>query len=416
MVNKENIKEVIRYFQDFSASIEVIVRPVFLEDYNYVFVGLRRVGKTYMLYQQIQQLINNGTPKEQILYINFEEERLSELATADLSLILDCYKEMYNYKPILFLDEIQLIDKWEKFARRLADSKYRVYISGSNAKMLSGEIATTLGGRFLIKEIYPLSFLEFIKNKGINLHENWLYSNERIEVVKSFEEYFNYGGLPELRQIKDKRSWLNSLYQKIFLGDLVARYEIRNAFAMKILVKKLAESVRQAISYTRVSNIINAIGVKAGKATIIEYLEYLTSTWLVFSLENIVAKMADRESNKKYYFADNGILNLFLFDAATALLENLVAVEMKKRYGEELFFYNKNIEVDFVVPEQKIAVQACYSLNRDLETRQREINALSQLSKRFEITEFLIITKDEDEVIRENNIEIRVIPVWKWLL
>jgi predicted AAA+ superfamily ATPase len=415
MVSKENIKEVIRYFQDFAATIEVTVRPVFLEDYNYVFVGLRRVGKTYMLYQQIQRLIKNGTPKEQILYINFEEERLSELTTADLSLIIDCYREMYDYKPILFLDEIQLIDNWEKFARRLADSKHRVYISGSNAKMLSGEIATTLGGRFLIKEIYPLSFSEFIDNKGITLDKNWIYGNERIEVVKAFEEYFYYGGLPELQTMKEKRSWLNSLYQKIFFGDLIARYEIRNSFAMKILVKKLAESVKQPISYSRISNIINTIGVKVGKATIIEYVEHLTDTWLVFAVENIVAKMADRESNKKYYFADNGILNLFLFDAATSLLENIVAIEMKKRYGNELFFYNKNIEVDFVVPEQKIAIQVSYSI-ADVETKKREINALVQLSKRLEITKFLIITKDEEEIINENGIEIQVFPVWKWLL
>ena len=152
MISKEKIKEVIRSFQDYVLEVAVVPRPVFLEEYgNYVFVGLRRVGKTYMLYQQIQQLLRNGVPIQQILYINFEEERLSELTTSDLSLIMECYGEMFDYKPIVFLDEIQLIDKWEKFARRLADSKYRVYISGSNAKMLSSEIATTLGGRYLIK-------------------------------------------------------------------------------------------------------------------------------------------------------------------------------------------------------------------------------------------------------------------------
>jgi predicted AAA+ superfamily ATPase len=281
--------------------------------------------------------------------------------------------------------------------------------------MLSSEIATTLGGRYLIKEIYPLSFPEFLAKKNVDLNKNWQYGNERIEVIKAFEEYFYYGGLPELLLFKEKRSWLNSLYQKIFFGDLIARYEIRNTFALKILVKKLAESVKQPISYTRMANIVSTVGIKIGKSTIIEYVEHLTETWLIFALPNYVAKLADRESNKKYYFADNGILNLFLFDSETALLENLVAIELKKRYGDELFFYNQNVEVDFFIPEQQIAIQVCYSLN-DMETRKREINALFQLSKRLEIKKYQIITKDDDEIVSEQGIDIEIIPVWKWLL
>jgi len=416
MVDKDKIKDIIKYFQDYAAKVEVSPRPIFLEEYgNYVFVGLRRVGKTYMLFQQIQQLILSGIPQQQILYINFEEERLAELTTSDLSLILDCYSEMFDYKPILFLDEIQLIDKWEKFARRLADSKYRVYISGSNAKMLSGEIATTLGGRYLIKEVYPLSFREYVEKKGIELSENWQYGNERIAIIKAFEEYFYYGGLPELLFFNEKHQWLNSLYQKIFFGDLIARYDIRNSFAMKILVKKLAESVRQPISYSRMANIVSTVGIKIGKSTIIEYVEHLTETWLVFSLPNYIAKLADRESNRKYYFADNGILNLFLFDGETALLENLVAIELRKRYGDELFFYNKNVEVDFFLPEQQMAIQACYSLS-DTDTRKREVNALLQVSKQWQITKLLIITKDDGEIIVEDAVQIEVVPIWKWLL
>ncbi|MCL2649798.1 MAG: ATP-binding protein [Candidatus Azobacteroides sp.] len=415
-MDKDKIKDIIKYFQDYAAKVEVSPRPIFLEEYgNYVFVGLRRVGKTYMLFQQIQQLILSGIPQQQILYINFEEERLAELTTSDLSLILDCYSEMFDYKPILFLDEIQLIDKWEKFARRLADSKYRVYISGSNAKMLSGEIATTLGGRYLIKEVYPLSFREYVEKKGIELSENWQYGNERIAIIKAFEEYFYYGGLPELLFFNEKHQWLNSLYQKIFFGDLIARYDIRNSFAMKILVKKLAESVRQPISYSRMANIVSTVGIKIGKSTIIEYVEHLTETWLVFSLPNYIAKLADRESNRKYYFADNGILNLFLFDGETALLENLVAIELRKRYGDELFFYNKNVEVDFFLPEQQMAIQACYSLS-DTDTRKREVNALLQVSKQWQITKLLIITKDDGEIIVEDAVQIEVVPIWKWLL
>jgi predicted AAA+ superfamily ATPase len=233
--------------------------------------------------------------------------------------------------------------------------------------------------------------------------------------VKAFEEYFYYGGLPELLFFNEKRQWLNSLYQKIFFGDLIARYEIRNSFAMKILVKKLAESVRQPISYNRMANIVSTIGVKVGKSTIIDYVEHLTETWLLFSLPNYIAKLSDRESNKKYYFADNGILNLFLFDGESALLENLVAIELKKKFGDELFFYNKNIEVDFFLPEEQTAIQVCYSLS-DPDTRKREVNALLQISKHWGITKYLIITKDEEETIIEDRVQIEVIPIWKWLL
>ena len=416
MISKDKIKDVIRYFQDYAAEVEVLPRPVSLEENgNYVFIGLRRVGKTYMLFQQIQQLILSGVPKQQMLYINFEDERLSELTTSDLSLILDCYNEMFDYKPILFLDEIQLIDKWEKFARRMADSKYRVYISGSNAKMLSSEIATTLGGRFLIKEIYPFSFREFLEKKGIELSKNWQYGNERTTVLRTFEEYFYYGGLPELMLFSEKRHWLNSLYQKIFFGDLIARYEIRNVFAMKILVKKIAESVRQPISYSRMANIVSTVGKKIGKSTVIEYVDHLKETWMLFSLPNYLAKLAERESNRKYYFSDNGILNLFLFDGETILLENLVAIELKKRYGDEVFYYHNKIEVDFFLPEQQMAIQACYSLG-DINTRNREVNALLQLSNHWQITKYLIITKDEEAIITEEAIQIEVVPVWKWLL
>ncbi len=323
--------------------------------------------------------------------------------------------EMFDYKPIVFLDEIQLIDKWGKFARRLADSKYRVYISGGNAKMLSSEIATTLGGRYLIEEIYPLSFSEYLERKEIRLTESGIYGNERIQVLKAFDEYFYNGGLPELLLFREKRLWLNSLYQKILFGDLIARYDIRNALAMKMLVKKIAESVRQPISYTRMTNIVSSIGIKIGKSTIIDYVQYLTDTWQVFAVPNYLAKLADRESNKKYYFADNGILNLFLFDGETALLENLVAIELKKKHGDELFFYTKNVEVDFYVLDKQLAVQVCYSL-ADVETRKREVSALLKMAGHVEIKKMIIITKDEEESFVEDGFSIQVIPVWKWLL
>jgi predicted AAA+ superfamily ATPase len=415
-MNKELIKELILENQRFINSIELIRRDYeVFDEQNYVFVGLRRAGKSYLLYQQIQNLLVGGHHQEDILYFNFEDDRIDSLSLPDLDLLKRTYEEMFDRRPLFFLDEIQIIDHWEKFVRRLADQKYQVYVTGSNAKMLSKEIATTLGGRFMIKNIFPYSFEEFLLAHDINMNEKNAKYKYAAEIRKLAEKYFNFGGLPEIVNAPNKREWLRSLYHKIFFGDIVTRYQIRNDNALKLLIKKLAESVKQPTSFSRMANIVSSAGAKISKDTIIDYISYLKDSWLVFSVENFNSKFVERETKKKYYFIDNGLLNLFLLDPPTFLLENLVAILLYKQYENELFYYHNGVEVDFVVPEQKLAVQVCYSLN-DFETRKREIGALVQISKRFEIERFLLVTKDEEETILEQGIEIQVISVWKWLL
>ena len=155
-MTKDLIKLLISEYQSYVSGVELIPRDVeFVDGLNYVLVGLRHAGKSYLMFQRIAQLIEQGHKKEEILYFNFEDDRIDSLEVKDLDLIKTCYEEMYDSRPIFFLDEIQLVDRWEKFARRLADQKYQVYITGSNAKMLSSEIATTLGGRYMIYEVYP---------------------------------------------------------------------------------------------------------------------------------------------------------------------------------------------------------------------------------------------------------------------
>ena len=416
MINKDLIKLLIAEYQREASNIRLINRNYAIEDeLNYVFVGLRRAGKSYLMFQQIQQLLKKGHSIDEILYFNFEDDRLANLETSDLDLIKICYEEMYDHKPVFFLDEIQIVPNWEKFARRLADQNYRVYITGSNAKMLSSEIATTLGGRYMIQNVYPFSFREFLTSVGINVNEKNALFHFRGEINKAFETYFRFGGLPEALKVENKREWLSNLYQKVFFGDLISRYQIRNDFAMRVLIRKLAESVRQPSSFSRLASIVSASGKKITTDTVIDYLEYLKESWLIFSMENFAAKLADKESNKKHYFIDNGILNLFLLDPQTSLLENLVAIQLRQLYGNELYYYHSGAEVDFYLPEMQLAVQACYSLN-DVETYTREINGLLQLTGRVNVKKMLIITKDEERVISENGVEIDVVPIWKWLL
>ena len=416
MISKDILKLLIAEYQQEIRYKSLIERSYVIEDsLNYVFVGLRRAGKSYMMYQQIQKLLKLGHSIDEILYFNFEDDRLHSLEISDLNLLKTSYEEMYDFRPIFFLDEIQIVAGWEKFARRLADHGYRVYITGSNAKMLSSEIATTLGGRFIIKNIYPFSFPEFLNVQGVDIFDKNVEYKYHLEITKNYETYFRYGGLPELAKISTKREWLSTLYQKLFFGDLVSRYQIRNDNAMRILVRKLAESVKQPSSFNRLANVVSSAGKKVSTDTIIDYLRYLIDSWLIFPIENYCAKLADKEANKKYYFVDNGILNLFLFNAATSLLENQVAIHLRQRYGEELHFFQGRTEVDFFLPESKIAVQVTYNM-QDIDTRQREIAGLVELSKSFEINEYLIISKDEEEQIAESGIIIKIIPAWKWLL
>lgn len=414
-MEKDIIKLLIAEYQQIVIDIRLIARDYTLEaQANYVFVGLRRAGKSYLMYQIIKQLLNSGHTKDEILYFNFEDERLANLATSDLDLIKTCYEEMHETKPIFFLDEIQNVAYWEKFVRRLADQGYRVYVTGSNAKMLSNEIATTLGGRFMIQHVYPFSFVEYLSSKGIDCTvKNVIYS-QRAAIEKSFQEYFYNGGLPEITNINDKRSWLSSLYQKLFYGDLMSRYQIRNDFALKLLIRKLAQSVKQATSFTRLANLVSSAGKKISTDTVIDYVGYLTETWMIFGSENINAKLANKASNKKYYFIDNGLLNLFLIDPNTSLLENIVAIALRRKYGDDVYYYQNGVEVDFYIPSVYLAVQVCYSMN-DENTLKREVNGLMKLQNQLQTSKMMIITKDNNQIINANGFSIEVVEAWRWI-
>ena len=397
--------------------LSFIRRDVKFEPHScYVLVGLRRAGKSYMLYQRIHDLLQEGHSVEEFLYFNFEDDRMAEIQLGDLDLIKQAYEEVFEHKPIFMLDEIQLVDGWEKFARRLADRKYIVYITGSNAKMLSKEISTTLGGRYIVQNVFPFSFPEFLKAKNIPLEKQWEYL-DNAPVKRAFNEYFHFGGLPELvlREEPFKRQWLGNLYNKIYFGDLISRYNVRNTVGLKVLVRKLAESIKQPQSYNRLANIVSTVSGKVKQETIVDYLEYIKETCMVFSLENIEAKLQDKLSYRKYYFIDNGILNLFLLDSETSLLENMVAIYLYERYEDDLYYYNGNIEVDFCLFEHGKAIQVAYDM-KDEDTYRRETKALLAYAKRFDCKELFIITMDnEKEITIEDNV-IHVVPLWKMLL
>lgn len=421
-MDKQILKQILRDNQQEVVRYKVEPRELIIDDFPCcVLVGVRRSGKSYMLYQQIQQLLINGKQWDEILYLNFEDERLENFTAEDFNRLLECHQEMYGKRPMLFLDEIQNIDGWERFARRMADAKYTIYITGSNAKMLSKEINSALGGRFLTYEVYPYSFKEYVNVHRVSVLPNDLISTEgRSDVVRLFNEYLHNGGLPASALLPVKRNYLSSVFQKIYLGDIIARNNITNIAGIRLMIRKIAESVCRPISFNRINNLLSSVGGKLSLATTIKYVEYCEDAWLLMKLKNYTACLADKESNCKYYFIDNGILNLFLIDKDSMLLENLVAMQLFRKYGhdmsnERVFFYNDNFEVDFYIPEDALAIQVCYSLS-DEETLQREVNALKKLPKRLDCNRRLIITFDEETSFSDEYGTIEVVPAWKWLL
>ena len=419
-ITKETFRTLIHEGQEEIRDIELYDRPFdFEENGRYVLVGVRQAGKSYMLYKRARQMMSVGWHLEDMVYINFDDERLIGMTVDEFDLILQAYHSVYSRTPVLLFDEIQNVAGWEHFARRLANKKYSVYITGSNAKMLSRDIQTVLGGRFLDAFIYPYAFSEYMEAKGVVLEREWLYGSQRAIVQQCFTDYLKWGGFPELLLFRNKRNWLNGLYEKILLGDIIQRNKVKNEMALRLTMKRLAENVMHPISYNRVANLIRSTGTSIAVSSVSDYVRYAQEACMLFSLENYASKFVEKETVKKHYFVDNGLLSIFLISGETALLENLCAIHLHKQYGDELCFYNKNVEVDFLVAEEGYAVQAAYSIYGEgmHETFERETKALKQLDSFLSLRRMVIVTYDEEGTLAlDNGKQIEVIPAWKWLL
>lgn len=416
-MNRDVLKQIIIDQKEMYLGNPLISRDYDLEEnVNYCFVGIRRTGKSYMMYQQIHNLMNDGISSSQIVYVNFEDERLLEIGVDDLNTILELGIEFSGSKgkPYLFLDEIQNVDGWEKFVRRVADMKYRINITGSNSKKLSKEIASTLGGRFMIVNVFPYSFKEYLSANHIeNVRLDQIGTKKRADIVSQYEQYVTYGAFPELVDIKNKRPFLNNIYQTVYLRDIITRNKITNDFAVRLILKKIAESVTKALSFNRLTNIVKSAGISIGKQTVINYVGHMLDSYLIFSLQNYASK----KTSPKYYFMDTGLLGLMLLDCRTAQLENLVAVELIRRYGfENVYFFENNIEVDFYVPSENLAIQVSMQVLDDVDTLERETKAFVKLNQFIPDTKCLLVTNSEETKLNCDGIKIDVVPAWKWLL
>ncbi len=416
----DTLKSIIIEGQDLLKELSPIERDYSIEDKaRYVFVGIRQSGKSYMLYLRALKLIEEGHDLREMLFVNFDDERLIGLQAKDLDAILQAYATMFDMRPILFLDEIQNVEGWEHFARRLANQKYMAYITGSNAKMLSRDIATTLGGRYIEEFVFPYSFKEYLKANNVDVDDNWMYGKKKGEVERHLSSYFNWGGFPELLLFKNKRQWLNDLYEKIILGDIISRNGIKNEMALRLAVRRLAENIKTPTSYNRLANIVKASDVSTNVASIQEYVKYCMDACLLFSLENYASKFVVKTTVKKHYFIDNGLLNIFLNDSDTSLMENLCALTLyrdsRRNEDRDVYFYNKEVEMDFYIPSIKKGIQAAYSVS-DPSTLEREVKALTTFHRLYGLKEAEIVTYSEERTIETPTLTIKVVPLAKWLL
>ena len=415
-MNHETLKRIIFDQHQVIKGAVIIDRNIVLEkNVNYVLVGLRRAGKTTLLYKRALELINEGVDWNQIIYINFDDERLLEFAANDFDDILLVAEELSNKIHYFYFDEIQNIDGWEKFAIRIANQGYKVDITGSNAKMLSKEVEARLGGRYISKEIMAYSFDEFLR---ANKADKEGYSVKEIGQINSLlNDYFVNGGFPESVSCKNKREYVSNVYQKVLYNDIIVHNNIRNENGVKLMIKKIAESVKQELSFTKIQTIITGIGYKISKDIVIDYCGYCKDAFLLFTLENYCASFLDKNSNPKYYFMDNGILNLFLDNKRSSLLENIVALHLYRTHKDCLYYFKGNkADIDFYLSELNTAIQVAYSID-EKDAYDREVNNLIAFAKANQSkSNLLIITYEEEKIIEIDGFLINVVPLKKFLL
>lgn len=379
-----------------------------------VLIGPRRSGKSYTMYE-IRDRIIKGRRQKAYVYINFEDERLSQFRKEHFDLILEAYYELNKEKPVLFFDEIQNIDGWEKYARRLADSGYKVIITGSNSKMLSREIAERLGGRFVEINIYPLDFKEFLRFKGIEFKEEHIYSRQRFKIKKYFDEYLEFGGFPEVSLFSErisKEKLLKTYFDLVFYKDLVSREKIDNEEALKFIIQKLRENIGNVITPRRIYSLLKEQGIPVSPNTVEKYIEYLEESFLILSCP-LFAKSVSKQIRKKRYFIDNGYVKLFeVREDKGLMLENLVFTELIKR-GRTVFYHHGKNECDFILDTGE-AIQVTYEITD--ENREREVKGLLEALKVYKLKKGVIITYDQEMEINIQNQKIQVIPAWKWML
>lgn len=376
-----------------------------------VITGIRRCGKSTLL-QQIR-----AEQSEKDYFINFDDERLIQFHVEDFQILYETFIELFGVQKTFYFDEIQNIPGWERFVRRLHDYGIKVFITGSNANMLSRELGTHLTGRYVSHDLYPFSFREYLEYKGKALSPGDLYSTEgKSELKALFSQFFSLGGFPVFLENQND-NYMKSLYENILYRDVMVRNNLTNEKELLELVYFLASNVSRLSSF---NSLAKTIGVK-NASTISNYLHFIKNTYLIFQVNKFDFSLKKQiQNSKKTYFIDQALVTRlgFLFSEEKGrLLENVVFIELKRR-GHEVYYFSGKNECDFLIRQGTQitnAIQVCYSFDTP-ETKTRELNGILEAMKTYSINEGLILTNDTEEAITTAGLTIRIVPVWKWAL
>ena len=389
-------------------------------------IGVRRAGKSYLMRQVIKELISRGIERRNLLLINFEDVRFPEFSTRLLDELYELYLEVLkpSSKPYIFLDEIHNIPNWERWVRTIHElNKARIIISGSSSKLLGGELSTLLTGRHLDVNMYPLSFQEYLSFKNIDIKNELDLVSKKIDIKRSFNEYSEYGGFPEVVLAEEKKQLLLTYFDDIITKDIERRYEVRRGDKLRVLAKFYLTNISKPITFNSISKTMDI-----SKNTVEIFSRYLEDAFLVFLIKKFSYSFKEQEkSPRKIYSIDQGLSNTIGFrftENRGRLMENIVAIEFmrKKSFNHSLeIYYWKDYqqrEVDFVVKEGlevKQLIQVTYASGKD-EIEGREIKSLIKASEQLGCKDLKIITWDYEDKIMINDREIKCIPLWKWLL
>lgn len=386
-------------------------------------IGVRRSGKTFLLYSLINQLRQELDPRN-IVYINFEDDRLYPLGLKDLDDLIEAYFELYpqkrDEKVYLFLDEVQNVPEWERFVRRIYDTfNLQIFVTGSSSKLLSHEIATSLRGRTLTYEIFPFSFHEYLVYKGIEINFN---SSRSISFIKNgFTHYLTEGGFAETfdEDTDIQKKILRDYLDLIVYRDVIERYNIKNRALLKRLIKYTFSNISTLISYNKLYNKYKSSGYKVSKDTLYNYVSFLEDAFALFTIPIFRNSVHEEQRHpRKIYAVDTGFKSLFdtsLSADFSKLYENLVFLHLRRK-TDQIYYFKQKYEIDFYCRMQEPQlINVSYDISHP-QTRQREIKALQEGMAYFNINKATLITMDQEELLKIADQIITITPIWKWLL
>ena len=428
----ETIKSIILDFQEskLETGVPRRLRIETAQRKAVVCIGVRRSGKSTYMFQVIQRLLDVGVPRQNVLYLNFFDDRLHNLRQDNLGLILEAYYSIYPGKKntetiYCFFDEIQTVQGWEPFIDRLMRTeKCEVYLTGSSARMLSKEIATQMRGRALSWEMFPFSFKEFLDYKNIRV-EGARSTKKRLLVQKAFQEYWETGGFPEVAGLgRNLRIKMHQEYfHAILFRDLVERHDVSHPRALTDLAHWLMDNTASLYSVNSLTGYLKSLGHKAPKSAVADYLGWFEDAYFLFTVRIFDASLARSNTNpKKIYCIDHALVTSVssgVLINSGHLIENLVFMALRRVHSDIHYYKTKSgREVDFIVPLSggaRMLVQVCESLVEP-QTRKRETAALSEAMAELGLKTGTIVTRSEGERIDVNAGTIEVVPAWRYLL